>query len=270
MFQDHFLSYRRFLYLKAAFLLTLLAAASYIVDEPPVPPNGGTLLGYVLGTIAGVLCLWLLAFGVRKRAFRSDAGVMRGWLSAHVYLGVAVLIVATLHAGFQLSWTVHGVTYVLLVIVVVSGMSGVWMYFRYPRQLSEVLDGKTPDALLRDIADLDDRCAQLAPDCPVPVRAALAAAAAGPLYAHGLQRYTGRNRRCATAACLRVLAAAGAAKAVQSAYELQSHRLHLLGRLRAYVRLRKWAEVWLLFHVPLSLALIAALVAHVVAVFFYW
>ena len=58
-----------------------------------------------------------------------------------------------------------------------------------------------------------DRCAQLAPDCPVPVRAALAAAAAGPLYAHRLQRYTGRNRRCATAACLRVLAAAGAAKA---------------------------------------------------------
>jgi hypothetical protein len=36
------------------------------------------------------------------------------------------------------------------------------------------------------------------------------------------------------------------------------------------VRLRKWAEVWLLFHVPMSLALIAALVAHVVAVFFYW
>ena len=162
MFQDHFLSYRRFIYLKTAFLLTLLAAAFYIVDEPPVPPNGGTLLGYVLGTIAGLLCLWLLAFGVRKRAYRSDTGVMRGWLSAHVYLGVAVLIVATLHAGFQLSWTVHGVTYVLLVIVVVSGMSGVWMYFRYPRQLSEVLDGKTPDALLRDIADLDDRCAQLA------------------------------------------------------------------------------------------------------------
>jgi hypothetical protein len=29
-------------------------------------------------------------------------------------------------------------------------------------------------------------------------------------------------------------------------------------------------DLWLFIHVPLSIALIAALVAHVVSVFFYW
>lgn len=270
MFQDHFLSYRRFAYLKVASLLVLGAGIAYSLDEPPVPPNGGTVLGYVLGTIAGLLCLWLLWFGVRKRAYRSDAGVMRGWLSAHVYLGLAVLIVATLHAGFQMSWTLHGLTYVLLVAVVASGMTGIWMYVRYPGALSEVLDGKTPDALAREVAELDERSAALASECPGPVRAALAAAAAGPLYTRFWQPYTGRNRGCATAAALRAITASGATKPVQRAYELVAVRQQLLQRLRTYVRLRKRAELWLLFHVPLSLGLIGALIAHVVSVFFYW
>ena len=29
-------------------------------------------------------------------------------------------------------------------------------------------------------------------------------------------------------------------------------------------------RVWLLFHIPISFALFAALLAHVVSVFFYW
>jgi hypothetical protein len=29
-------------------------------------------------------------------------------------------------------------------------------------------------------------------------------------------------------------------------------------------------EIWLYLHVPLTFALIAALVAHIVSVFFYW
>jgi hypothetical protein len=29
-------------------------------------------------------------------------------------------------------------------------------------------------------------------------------------------------------------------------------------------------DLWLYFHVPLSFSLLAALIAHIVAVFFYW
>ena len=44
----------------------------------------------------------------------------------------------------------------------------------------------------------------------------------------------------------------------------------MLERLRAYLRLRAWTEAWLVVHVPLSLALLGALLAHILAVFTYW
>ena len=36
------------------------------------------------------------------------------------------------------------------------------------------------------------------------------------------------------------------------------------------VRLQGWLQLWLLLHVPLSLALLVALVLHIFSVFFYW
>jgi hypothetical protein len=36
------------------------------------------------------------------------------------------------------------------------------------------------------------------------------------------------------------------------------------------LRIRALLEIWLFVHIPLTIALVAALVAHVVSVFFYW
>ena len=44
----------------------------------------------------------------------------------------------------------------------------------------------------------------------------------------------------------------------------------LVARARALVQFRALWNIWLYFHVPLSFALLAALLAHIVAVFFYW
>ena len=41
-------------------------------------------------------------------------------------------------------------------------------------------------------------------------------------------------------------------------------------RIRQQMRIRALLEVWLYVHVPLTFALIAALAAHIVSVFFYW
>jgi hypothetical protein len=43
-----------------------------------------------------------------------------------------------------------------------------------------------------------------------------------------------------------------------------------LDRLRRQMRLRALLEVWLFVHVPLTVALLAALTAHIVSVFYYW
>jgi hypothetical protein len=49
-----------------------------------------------------------------------------------------------------------------------------------------------------------------------------------------------------------------------------SARRIVLKRLRRDAQIRGWLEIWLYVHVPLSLGLLGALIAHIVSVFFYW
>jgi hypothetical protein len=44
----------------------------------------------------------------------------------------------------------------------------------------------------------------------------------------------------------------------------------LVDRVRRDLRYRALLEVWLYAHVPLAFALLAALIAHVVSVFYFW
>ena len=44
----------------------------------------------------------------------------------------------------------------------------------------------------------------------------------------------------------------------------------MLARLRRHLRLKALLEIWLYVHVPATFALLAALTAHIVSVFFYW
>jgi hypothetical protein len=143
------------MWFKAAVVLATLAAAAYLFHEPPLKAYGGTWLGYTLGTIGALLILWLIAYGVRKRSYRSTLGTLQGWLSAHVYLGTALVIVVTLHTGFELGWNVHTLAYVLMLAVVVSGMYGVVIYVRVPGALTANLGEDTLDSILLRIADID-------------------------------------------------------------------------------------------------------------------
>jgi len=51
---------------------------------------------------------------------------------------------------------------------------------------------------------------------------------------------------------------------------LLDKRREQLGQIRGALRIRAMLEIWLYIHVPLTIALIAALTAHVISVFFYW
>ena len=47
-------------------------------------------------------------------------------------------------------------------------------------------------------------------------------------------------------------------------------RQAVLRRIRRDIRLQGWLRLWLYVHVPLSIALIAALSAHILVTFVYW
>lgn len=159
---ESFLSYRRFFFLKVAGAVMALAILAYALHRPVDAPNGGTWLGYTLGTLGAALVLWLAWFGVRKRRYAHTRERLAAWLSAHVYLGFALVVVVTLHSGFQIGWNVHSVAYVLTLLVVASGAWGLYAYVSYPGQIAANLGGLSRTALIAEIADIDRNALALA------------------------------------------------------------------------------------------------------------
>ena len=151
---ESFLTYQRGRYFYIALALIIISIVVYVVDSPLASPNGGTWLGYTLGTIGALIIVWLILFGARKRSYTSTVGTLKGWLSAHVYLGTSLLIVATLHSGFQVGWNVHTLAYILMIIVILSGFVGIYFYIRYPSLVAGNRSGQTREQIfLRDNND---------------------------------------------------------------------------------------------------------------------
>ena len=61
----------------------------------------------------------------------------------------------------QFGWNVHTLAYVLMCIVIVSGMFGAYVYWRYPAMIAANRSNLTRDQMLEQIADLDRRGIQL-------------------------------------------------------------------------------------------------------------
>ena len=59
-------------------------------------------------------------------------------------------------------------------------------------------------------------------------------------------------------------------EAAQSVHDLLGKRAEQLGQIRSVLRTRALLEVWLFIHIPATIALLAALLAHVISVFYYW
>jgi hypothetical protein len=271
------LAYAQYRYLKVAAVVVALAIGIYIWDRPPNGPYGGTWLGYTLGTVSALLVLWLLYFGVRKRRYKSTFGTLQGWLSAHVYLGASLLVLATLHAAFQVGWNVHTLAYVLLVAVILSGFYGVFAYLRFPPRITDTLGDETLETLLLGIVDLDRAVRPLALGLPDTVnRLVLAAAQETRIGGTWRQQFRGRDSNCPTDAAVAGLQTIGKAlrgdeaRVNEQVYALMARKQELVGRARRAVALKARLDLWLFIHVPLSIALVAALIAHVVSVFFYW
>jgi hypothetical protein len=52
--------------------------------------------------------------------------------------------------------------------------------------------------------------------------------------------------------------------------DLLAQRKQLLDRVRRHVRYKAWLNIWLYVHVPLAFAVLAAVIVHIISVFFYW
>jgi hypothetical protein len=284
-------------------VLVVGSIVAYALHQPPVVPNGGTWLGYTLGTIGALLIYWLTCFGIRKRRYASNLGTLRGWLSAHIYLGTALIVVALLHCAFQFGWNLHTLAFVLMILVICSGFFGVFTYIRYPSLMTRNRDSNTRGAMLEEINELDLNMLALADGIDPKihavvlrsientrlgggpwrlltardasdqalgqVRAALEAREAGTLEKKPAEPQENRTM-FAMVDFLAGTATDKQAEALRRLIDQLSRKKSLAIRVARDVQYQSLMEIWLYFHVPLTFALLAALTAHIISVFFYW
>lgn len=274
---DHvsFLKHKGFRFLWVALILCLLSIVGYAFIEQEPRPNGGSWYGYTLGTIGLLLIIWLSMLGVRKRNITEGQWSLKAWTSAHVYLGLALIVVGTLHTGFQIGWNVHTLAYALMLIVIISGIYGVYAYATLPASLSSNRKEMTRAQMLEALTALDRQLENAAqPLDRQQSDLVIAALNQDVFYGGALARLTGAYPGCRTNRALSRITSGqsgeGTGEAENRVYTLLTKRADQLGQIRRHLRIRALLEAWLFIHIPATIALLAALLAHVVSVFFYW
>lgn len=313
---ESFLVFRGGYYLKWAIALCVLSCVLYWFHDPIEGSSGSTWLGYSLGTLGAALIVWLAWFGVRKRRFRESRAPAQAWVSAHVYLGLSLLFIGTLHTGFQLGMNIHTLAYVLMVLVILSGIYGIVAYSVLPRQVTANRNEMEFRAMLEEITQLNEAALSLADKIDPETHAVVARSVSkvrigGTAYEQLTGRYatpgeagsldqfftvkrkqlqsqaampaaqSGRGRQATIAFVADQIFAAGSARGsdnpsskasetLQKLLQTVAKRKALLEKVNRDITLRARLTIWLYVHVPLTVALLAALLVHVLAVFIYW
>ena len=282
-----FLSHAKGRYFWLAVLLMVGSIAIYAMDNPTEAPNGGTWLGYTLGTIAALLIVWLAYLGRRKRNFAQGWGTVKGWVSAHVYLGSSLLVVVTLHTGFQFGWNVHTFAFGLMCLVIFSGFFGVFAYRTYPSARNDLKKSQTLDDIFLKVEKIDSELARLIADASSDTKMVVNSAIERTVIGGGYRGQLFGRDLSSVVLGGKVVPNKGQQPALEFLVEKLSrtegkenqsvgeivrtfnNRKRLLDIIREDIRMQSTAHVWLLFHVPVTFALIAALIAHIFSVFVY-
>jgi len=274
---EGFLRHKRFRWLRISLSISVIAILVYLLIDRTPRPFGASWYGYMLGTIGVLLILWLTLLGIRKRAMTAGRWSLKAWTSAHVYLGLSLIVIATLHTGFQFGWNVHTYAYALMMLVIVSGIYGIAMYVAVPAALSNNREEMTQTQMVDALRALDRQLHDAAqPLNQYQADLVQASLAQDPFGGGLIARLSGRYPRCATQRTFDTIRERTGPKPdlgddpLERIDALLERKIAMLAQLRRHLRLRALLEIWLYVHVPATFALIAALTAHIISVFFYW
>src|SRR6266700_372961 len=237
---------------------------------------------YVWGklTLATTLVL-VMYYGMRKRSYTAKHWSLRAWLSFHVYIGTMTLLLVPLHAGFKFGFDIHTLAYVLLAIVVVSGVVGAALYLLLPRrfepfgeELTYPWAHGTDDELRKIIRQMRtlaaDKSQEFADACQAEIEYGIP-------KRHGGWGLLWRKSASAAAVAIQIEAFRGYLQhiqegehaAFQSVARLATQKRDLEHRIVAQMRLQNLLEAWLYFHLPVSIVMLVVVVIHILVVFYY-
>ena len=276
---ENFLAYRRYFWGKLTLATVLVLVLSYNIYSQRVAPHGGTTVGLIYGILGFLAILLLMYYGMRKRSYTAKHWSLRAWLSFHVYIGTLTLLIIPLHAGFKFGFDIHTLAYVLLAIVVVSGIVGAVLYLVLPGRFSrfgeELTYGPGSDAEISQIirqmrALYVDKSQEFVDICQAEIE-------------YGMpRRHVGWDllwRKSATPTTLTQhiqdfqtsLDSIPETEhaAFQNLARLATQKRDLEYRMVEQMRLQNLLEAWLYVHLPVSIVMLVVVIIHILVVCYY-
>ena len=237
---------------------TPVAARGYTKWHTMLRPSG--TVGELFGIGGFALILVTFIYTIRKKLGGTRGGSMKVWLEVHIFCGIVGPAFITLHTSFKFSGVIS-VAYWSMVLVVLSGFVGRYLFIRIP---------KTIRGTELSLAEIEERVEEIREDLadlglPAPLLASIEAfdrERAG--FAEGIRE------RLALRRLRRALTAAGVApNTVGEVTSSIAERRTLLRRIRALSRTKKLFDLWHVFHKPLVYLMLAIAALHVgLAIYF--
>ena len=300
MLRSTFLEYKDYRYFKASGLLVCLSIVAYFFDSHPAVGFGGTWLGYLLGILSTAIIIFQIYYGTRRRMapkvarkhvllaevaesqvrkadrWRHQGATLQGFLSAHVYLGIALIVLATLHTGFQFGWNLHTFAYIMVILVILNGVYGIYAYLRFPRLMSDNMEGDNIETLLQKIADTDKQASAMSLQFSDNIyQIVLLARQETRIGGNFFQQMLGFQRNCPTTKAVQQLKKSGGnlknddLKSFNALFSIMVQKEELVAQAWRDIKYRARLECWIYLHAPSAVASVTALAAHIVAIFFY-
>lgn len=285
MREETFLNYQgyRWLWINAAALLIL--SMVYYFHDPIGATSGGSVLGYTYGVVATLGILYLMYYGMRKRSYYAHQTTLRGTLAAHVWIGIALIFLVPLHSGFSFGWNVHTLAYVLMLVVIFSGIWGAVIYLCLPTLFLSQRGGGSSKDLLAQIFEVDGSILQLITGGHQTTETMMGTIALSPaLIQLGqeldfrprlglLDCMLGRGGQSLDKRSVADIITNVPARERENALQiigLINQKGKLVSQLQQEVRVKSLMKLWLYFHLPFSFALMVCLAIHILSVFYYW
>ncbi len=256
-------------------VLLIGTSASYWWYSQREFPHGGSKWGIGYGIAGTALILLLAFFGIRKRWYRSTFGTLEQWMQSHIWLGVLVLIVLLFHTGFRFDDKIAVGTFVLVAIVVASGIVGAILYVTVPRLLTEVESNLSVEEISDQLNQLARSMARIASGRSAAfqriydevLRQTRPGALAG--WRLLITRLGRRKNQESDWTRLLGIVPREEQEELRQMLVISRQRRELLLRLIFQQRYKNVLEFWLYIHVPFTIALLVMAGVHIVAVFYY-
>jgi hypothetical protein len=111
--------------------------ASYVFYLQYADMSGKATFRMIYGILGGISMLFLALYSMRKSIFRFKWGSSQSWLQAHVYIGIISLVLIMMHFEFNVRGTYSIFLFMLYLAVFISGVLGSLIYTLVPFSLTK-------------------------------------------------------------------------------------------------------------------------------------